>query len=147
MMEWHEIPVETLRDRAIEALGRNDEEAYKKNLVYIYRLLKEREFQDIRLPDDIEDVSVYRQSLDAVLHMSQFGLRTLPDDILELTHFGLMADCADVSKGYEHLRNREKIICLYRQAIRKLEAEKERRMRVYGRDAGYWEQVEHNEMV
>lgn len=76
-MEWYEIPVETLRDRAIEALGHNDEDAYRSNLIYMHRLAKERAFQVIRIPDNVENVSVYAQGLDAVLHMSQFGLRTL----------------------------------------------------------------------
>lgn len=36
-MEWYEIPVETLRDRAIEALGCNELDAgyWKSRIVYV----------------------------------------------------------------------------------------------------------------
>ena len=42
-MEWYEIPVETLRDRAIEALGCNELDVYRKNPIYAERLVKEHE--------------------------------------------------------------------------------------------------------
>lgn len=42
-MEWYEIPVETLRDRAIDALGCNKLDLYKENLLYAERLVKERD--------------------------------------------------------------------------------------------------------
>ena len=138
-MEWYEIPVETLRDRAIEALGCNKLDLYRKNLLYAERLVKEREYQEIHIPDDVEDVSVYCQSLGTILNMTPINLRTMSDDILELSHFGLSADCADISKGYRHLKNRERTIGLYKRAIGKMQAEKDRRIRVYGLDAGYWE--------
>lgn len=138
-MEWYEIPVETLRGRAIEALGCNELDVYRKNLLYAERLVKEREYQEIHIPDDVEDVSVYCQSLGTILNMTLINLRTMSDDILELSHFGLSADCAYISKGYKHLKDREKTIGLYKRAISKLQAEKDRRIRVYGLDAGYWE--------
>lgn len=138
-MEWYEIPVATLRARAIEALGRNELDVYGKNIIYAERLAKEREYQEIRIPDDAEDVSVYRQSLDTILNMSPLNLRTMSDDILELSHFGLLSDYAYISKGCKHLKDRERTIGLYKRAVRKLQAEKERRMRVYKLDAGYWE--------
>lgn len=40
-------------------------------------------------------------------------LRTMSDDILELSHFGLSSDYAYISKGYKHLKDREKTIGLY----------------------------------
>lgn len=138
-MEWYEIPVETLLDRAIDALGCNKLDLYKENLLYAERLVKEREYQEIHIPDDVEDVSVYCQSLGTILNMTPINLRTMSDDILELSHFGLSADCADISKGYKHLKHREKTIGLYKRAISKMQAEKDRRIRVYGLDAGYWE--------
>lgn len=52
-------------------------------------------------------------------------LRTMSDDILELSHFGLSSDYAYISKGYKHLKDREKTIGLYKRAVRKLQAEKE----------------------
>lgn len=138
-MEWYEIPVVTLRACAIEALGRDEFDVYEKNVIYAERLAKEREYQEIRIPDDVEDVSVYSQSLHTILNMTPINLRTMSDDILELSHFGLSSDYAYISKGYKHLKDRERTIGLYKRAIRKLQAEKERRIRVYGLDAGYWE--------
>lgn len=44
-MEWYEIPVETLRELAIEALGCNELDLYKRNLLYADRLVKEREMK------------------------------------------------------------------------------------------------------
>lgn len=131
-MEWYETPVEMLRDRAIEALGCNELDVYRKNLLYAHRLVKEREYQEIHIPDDVEDVSVYSQSLGTILNMTPINLRTMSDDILELSHFGLSADCAYISKGYKHLKDREKTIGLYKRAISKLQAEKDRRFASYG---------------
>lgn len=138
-MEWYEIPVDTLRERAFQALVCKEFDVYGKNLIYAERLVKEREYQEIRIPDDAEDVSVYCKSLGTILNITPTDLRTMPDDILELSHFGLSADCAYISKGYKHLKDREKTIGLYKRAISKMQAEKDRRIRVYGLDAGYWE--------
>lgn len=140
-MEWYEIPVETLYNRAFAALGRNDVDGFKENIRYARCLLKEREWQEIHIPDDVEDVSVYCQDLDAILHMDGIYLRTLSDDILELSHFGLKSDYMRLSKEgrYKHLKDREKTLGLYKQAVLKIEVEKDRRIRVYGLDAGYWE--------
>lgn len=139
-MEWYEIPVETLRGRAIEALGCNEFDVYRKNLLYAERLVKEREYQEIRIPDDVEDISVYCQSLGTILNMTPINLRTMSDDILELSHFGLSADCAYIYlKATSILKTVRRQSAYIKRAIRKLEAEKERRIRVYELDAGYWE--------
>ena len=56
-MKWYETPVEELYESAIEALGRNDEDSYKENLLHAYTLIREREFQKVRASENLENTS------------------------------------------------------------------------------------------
>ena len=80
-MKWYETPVETLYEAAFEALARNDVDTYKGNLIHAVTLIREREFQEIQLPDG-EHLLDYYQGLDALLHAEQSKLRVMTDDIL-----------------------------------------------------------------
>ena len=53
---------------------------------------------------------------------------------------GLMFDYYAVSGSdrFKDLKNRRQIIGLYKQTIKKIQAEMNRRTRVYGLGAGYW---------
>lgn len=138
-MKWYETPIEDLCDSARLALARNDEDTYKENLLHAVTLIRQREFQTIGIPNGAR-VTDYYQGLDALLHMEQSKLRTTTDNILLISRMGLMIDCYAVSKGdrFKDLKHRRQIIGLYKQAIKKIQAEMERRTRVYGLGVGYW---------
>lgn len=138
-MKWYETSIEDLYERALLALDRNDEDAYKENLVHAVTLIMQRESQTIRIPDGAR-VTDYYQGLDSLLHMEQSKLRVMTDDILIISLMGLMFDYYAVSRSdrFKHLKRRREIIGLYKQAIKKIQVEMERRTRVYGLGAGYW---------
>lgn len=138
-MKWYETPIEDLYDSALLALARNDEDTYKENLLHAATLIRQREFQTIGIPDGAR-VTDYYQGLNALLHMEQSKLRATTDDILLISRMGLMIDCYAVSKcdRFKYLKNRRQFIGLYKQAIKKIQAEMERRTRVYNLGAGYW---------
>lgn len=134
-MKWYETPIEDLYESALLALARNDEDTYKENLIHAYVLIRQREFQTINIPDDAR-VMDYYQGLDALLNMEQSKLRAMTDDVLMISLMGLNVDCYATSRancvaGLEHRT-------LYKQAIKKIQAEMARRTRVYGLSAGYW---------
>lgn len=139
-MKWYETPIEDLYERARLALARNDEDAYKENLIHAAALISQREFQTIGIRDGAR-VKDYYQGLDSLLHMEQSKLRATTDDILMISLIGLTFDYhavlnADCSKCLNH---RRQLIASYRQAIEKIQAEMARRTRVYGLGAGHWE--------
>lgn len=138
-MNWYETPIEDLYESALSALARNDEDAYKENLIHAYNLIRQREFQTVGIPNGAHLMDYY-QGLDALLHMEQSKLRTMTDTILTISLMGLMLDCYAVSGSYrfKDLKRRRQIIGLYKQAIKKIKAEMDRRTRVYGLGAGYW---------
>lgn len=138
-MKWYETPIEDLYERALLALDRNDEDAYKENLIHAVTLIMQRESQTISIPDGARLMDYY-QGLDALLHMEQSKLRTMTDSILIISLMGLMFDYYAVSRSdrFKHLKHRREIIGLYKQAIKKIQAEMNRRTRVYGLGAGYW---------
>lgn len=138
-MKWYETPIEDLYDSARLALARNDKDAYKENLLHAVTLIRQREFQTIGIPNG-EHLMDYYQGLDALLHMEQSKLREMTDAILTISLMGLMLDCyavsnADCFKDLDHCRQ---LIASYKQAIKKIKAEMDRRTRVYGLGAGYW---------
>lgn len=138
-MKWYETPIEVLYERALLALDRNDEDTYKENLIHAYTLIRQREFQTIGIPNGTR-VTDYYQGLDALLHMEQSKLRVMTDDILTISIMGLMFDYYAVlgSDRFKDLKHRRQIIGLYKQAIKKIQAEMNRRTRVYGLGAGHW---------
>lgn len=138
-MKWYETPIEDLYDSARLALARNDKDAYRENLFHAVTLIRQREFQTIGIPDGARLMDYY-QGLDALLHMEQSKLRATTDDILKISLTGLMLDCYAVSRSdrFKGLKHRRQLIGSYKQAIKKIQAEMERRMRVYGLGAGYW---------
>lgn len=138
-MKWYEISIEDLYERALLALARNDEDTYKENLLHAVTLIRQREFQTIGIPNGARLMDHY-QGLDALLHMEKSKLRTTTDSILTISLMGLMFDYYAVSRSdrFKDLKNRRKIIGLYKQAIKKIQAEMNRRTRVYGLGAGYW---------
>lgn len=138
-MKWYETPIEDLYESALLALDRNDEDTYKENLIHAVTLIRQREFQTISIPNGARLMDYY-QGLDALLHMEQSKLRTTTDDILTISLMGLMLDYYAVSWSdrFKDLKRRRQIIGLYKQAIKKIKAEMNRRTRVYGLDAGYW---------
>lgn len=138
-MKWYETPIEDLYGHALLALARNDEDTYKENLIHAVTLITQREFQIVGIPNGARLMDYY-QGLDALLHMEQSKLRTTPDDILTISLMGLMIDYHAVSGSdrFKDLKHRRQIIGLYKQAIKKIQAEMNRRTRVYGLGAGYW---------
>lgn len=138
-MKWYETPIEDLYESALLALGHNDEDTYKENLIHAVTLIRQREFQTIGIPDGARLMDYY-QGLDALLHMEQTKLRTTTDDILKISLTGLMLDCYAVSRSdrFKDLKHRRQLIGSYKQAIKKIQAEMERRTRVYGLGAWYW---------
>lgn len=138
-MKWYETPIEDLYDSARLALARNDKDAYRENLFHAVILIRQREFQTIGIPDGARLMDYY-QGLDALLHMEQSKLRATTDDILKISLTGLMLDCYAVSRSdrFKGLKHRRQLIGSYKQAIKKIQAEMERRMRVYGLGIGYW---------
>lgn len=138
-MKWYETSIEDLYERALLALGRNDEDTYKENLIHAVTLIRQREFQTISIPDGARLMDYY-QGLDVLLHMEQSKLRTTTDDILKISLMGLMLDyyAASWSDRFKDLKHRRQIIGLYKQAIKKIQAEMNRRTHVYGLGAGYW---------
>lgn len=138
-MEWYETPIGDLYERALLALARNDEDTYKENLIHAYTLIRQREFQTVGIPDGARLMDYY-QGLDALLHMEQSKLRAMTDDVLMISLMGLNVDCYATSEancvtGLEH---RTPLVALYKQAIKKIQGEMERRTRVYGLDVSYW---------
>lgn len=125
--------------RALLASARNDEDTYKENLIHAVTLIRRREFQTIGIPNGARLID-YHQGLDALLHMEQSKSRTTTDSILTISLMGPMFDYYAVlgSDRFKDLNNRRQIIGLYKQAIKKIQAEMNRRTRVYGLDAGYW---------
>lgn len=138
-MKWYETPIEDLYDSARLALARNDEDAYRENLLHAVTLIRQREFQTVGIPNGARATDYY-QGLDALLHMEQSKLRAMTDDILTISLIGLMVDCHAVSNAdrFEGLDHRRRSIGPYRQAIKKIQYEMARRTRVYGLGAGYW---------
>lgn len=138
-MKWYETPIEDLYEHAFLALARNDEYTYKEDIIHVVTLIRQREFQTIGIPDGARLMDYY-QGLDALLHMEQSKLRTTTDDILKISLIGLMLDCYAVSQSdrFKDLKHRRQLIAPYKQAIKKIQAEMERRTRVYGIDAWYW---------
>lgn len=138
-MKWYETPIKDLYDSACLALARNDEDTYKENLLHAVTLIRQREFQTTGIPNGAR-ITDYYQGLDALLHMEQSKLRATTDDILKISLMGLMLDCYAVSNAdcFKELNYRRRIIGLYKQAIKKIQAEMERRTRVYGLGVGYW---------
>lgn len=139
-MKWYETPVEELYDAAIEALARNDEDSYKENLLHVYTLIRERYFQKVRASENPENASSCYKGLDCLLHMEQSKLRVMTDDILQISQLCLTIECIQLYKAerYKNLKCRTQRIGLFKQAIWKLQYEKDRRTRVYGLDARYW---------
>lgn len=138
-MKWYETPIGDLYEHALSALGRNDEHTYKEDIIHGVTLIRQREFQTIGIPDGARLMDYY-QGLDALLHMEQSKLRATTDDILKISLMGLMLDCHAVSRSdrFKDLKQRRQLIGSYRQAIKKIRAEMERRTRVYGLGAWYW---------
>lgn len=138
-MKWYETPIENLYERALLALARNDEDTYKENLIHAVTLIRQREFQTIDIPNGARLMDYY-QGLDALLHMEQSKLRVMTDSILTISLMGLMLNYYVVlgSDSFKDLKHRRQIIGLYKQAIKKIQAEMQRRTRVYGLGAGYW---------
>lgn len=138
-MEWYETPIEDLYEHALLALARNDEDIYKENLIHAYTLIKQREIQTVGIPNGAHLMDCY-QGLDVLLHMEQSKLRTMTDTILTISLMGLMLDCYAVSGSdrFKDLKRRRQLIGSYKQAIKKIKAEMDRRTRVYGLGAGYW---------
>lgn len=138
-MKWYETPIEDLYDSALLALARNDKDAYKENLLHAAALIRQREFQTIGIPNGAR-VTDYYQGLDVLLHMEQSKLRVMTDNILTISLIGLMLDCYVVSNAdrFKDLNYRRQLIGSYKQAIKKIQSEMARRMRVYGLDARYW---------
>ena len=138
-MKWYETPIEDLYEHALSALARNDEDTYKEDIIHGIALIRQREFQTIGIPDGARLMDYY-QGLDDLLHMEQSKLRTTADDILKISLTGLMVDCYAVSRSdrFKGLKHRRQLIGSYKQAIKKIQAEMERRTRVYGLGAGYW---------
>lgn len=138
-MKWYEMPIEDLYEHALLALAHNDEDTYKEDIIHGVTLIRQREFQTIGIPDGARLMDYY-QGLDALLHMEQSKLRTTTDDILKISLIGLMLDCYAVSRSdrFKDLKHRRQLIGPYKQAIKKIQAEMERRTRVYGIDAWYW---------
>ena len=138
-MKWYETPIEDLYERALLALDRNDEDAYKENLVHAYTLIRQREFQTTGIPNGARVTDCY-QGLDTLLHMEQSKLHVTTDDILKISLMGLMLDCFAVSNAdcFNGVNHRRQLIGSYKQAIKKIQAEMARRTRVYGLGAGYW---------
>lgn len=138
-MNWYETPIEDLYESALSALARNDEDAYKENLIHAYNLIRQREFQTVGIPNGAHLMDYY-QGLDALLHMEQSKLRAMTDDILRISLIGLMCDCYAVSNGdrFKEINHRRQLIGSYKQAIKKIQFEMARRTRVYGLGAGYW---------
>lgn len=138
-MKWYETPIEDLCERVSLALARNDKNTCKETLIHVDTLIREREFQTIGIQGRARLVDYY-QGLDALLHMEQSKLRTMTDDILKISLMGLMLDYYAVSGSdrFKDLKHRRQIIGLYEQAIKKIQAEMTRRMRVYGLDTEYW---------
>ena len=139
IMKWYETPIEDLYERALLALARNDEDIYKENLMHAVALIRQREFQTISIPDGAR-VTDYYQGLDALLYMEQSKLRAMTDDVLMISLMGLIVDCYATSRancvaGLEH---RTPLVALYKQAIKKIKGEMERRTRVYGLEVSYW---------
>lgn len=138
-MKWYETPIVGLYESALSALARNDEDTYKGDLIHAITLIRQREFQTISIPDGACLMDYY-QGLDALLHMEQSKLRATTDDILKISLMGLMFNYYAVSGSdrFKDLKHRRQIIGLYKQAIKKIQAEMNRRTRVYGLGAGYW---------
>ena len=138
-MKWYETPIEDLYESALLALARDDEDAYKENLIHAVTLTRQREFQTIGIPNGARLMD-YCQGLDALLHMEQSKLRTTTDNILTISLMGLMLDCYAVSNEdrFKDLKHRRQLFELYKQAIKKIQDEMDRRTRVYGLGAGYW---------
>lgn len=138
-MKWYETPIEDLYESALLALDHNDEDTYKENLLHAVTLIRQREFQTISIPNGAR-VTDYYQGLDALLHMEQSKLRVMTDNILTISLIGLMLDCYAVSNAdrFKELKYRKQLIGSYKQAIKKIQFEMERRTRVYGLGAGYW---------
>lgn len=138
-MKWYETPIEDLYESALLALARNDEDAYKENIKHAYILIRQREFQTISIPDGAR-VTDYYQGLDNLLHMEQSKLRVMTDDILMISLIGLNLDCYATSKAncFRGIEHRVPLVALYKQAIKKILAEMDRRTCVYGLGAGYW---------
>lgn len=139
-MKWYETPIEDLYDSARLALARNDEDTYKENLQHAVTLIRQREFQTIGIPNGTRLMDYY-QGLDALLHMEQSKLRVMTDDILMISLMGLNLDCYATSKAncFRGIEHRAPLVASYKQAIKKIKAEMDRRTRVYGLGAGYWE--------
>lgn len=138
-MKWYETPIEDLYEHALLALSRNDEDTYKEDLIHAVTLIRQREFQTISIPDGAPIMDYY-QGLDSLLHMEQSKLRTMTDSILTISLMGLMVDYYAVlgSDRFKDLKHRRQISGLYKQAIKKIQAEMNRRTRVYGLGTGYW---------
>jgi hypothetical protein len=138
-MKWYETPIEDLYDSARLALARNDEDAYKENLLHAVTLIRQREFQTIGIPNGTRLVDCY-QGLDALLHMEQSKLRVMTDNILMISLMMLNLGCYAASKAncFRGIEHRVPLVVLYKQAIKKIQAEMDRRTRVYGLGAGYW---------
>lgn len=85
-------------------------------------------------------VTDYYQGLDALLHMEQSKLRAMTDDVLMISLIGLSVDCHVTSRAncVTDLEHRTPLVVLYKQAIKKIQGEMERRTRVYGLDVSYW---------
>lgn len=138
-MKWYETPIEDLYESALLALACNDEDTYRENLIHAVTLIRQREFQTIGVPNGARLMDYY-QGLDALLHMEQSKLRTMTDDILMISLMALMLDCYAVSNEdrFKDLKHRRQLFGLYKQTIKKIQAEMARRTRVYGLSAWHW---------
>lgn len=147
-MKWYETPIEDLYERALLALACNDEDTYKENLIHAATLIRQRKFQTIGIQGRARLMDYY-QGLDALLHMEQSKLRATTDDILKISLMGLMLDYYVVlgSDRFKDLKHRRQIIGLYKQAIKKIQAEMTRRTRVYGLSVGYWGRLKMSETI